>query len=51
VSFSFYVSVLNEVSFKREALENTLLLFGTALATYFFGELLGQIFGIKFASG
>ncbi len=51
VGFSFYVSVLNDANFKREALENTLLLFGTAIATYFFGEFLGQLFGVRFASG
>lgn len=50
VGFAFYVSVLNDTNFRRDALENTLLLFGTALATYFFGELLGKIFGISFAS-
>lgn len=46
VSFTFYVSVVNETNFKREVVENTLLLLGTAIATYFFGDLLGAIFGL-----
>jgi VIT1/CCC1 family predicted Fe2+/Mn2+ transporter len=47
VSFTFYVSVVNETDFRREAVENTLLLLGTAVATYFFGDLIGAIFGIQ----
>jgi VIT1/CCC1 family predicted Fe2+/Mn2+ transporter len=47
VGFTFYVSVVNETNFKREVLENTLLLLGTAVATYFFGNLLGAIFGVQ----
>ncbi|HWP81395.1 MAG TPA: VIT1/CCC1 family protein [Bacteroidota bacterium] len=49
MSFTFYVSVVNETNFKREVLENTLLLLGTAVATYFFGDLLGVIFGVETA--
>lgn len=45
--FTFYVSVVNETNFKREVMENTLLLLGTAFATYLFGNLLGSIFGIS----
>lgn len=48
VAFTFYVSVVNETNFKREALENTGLLLGTALATYLFGDLLGALFGVPF---
>ncbi len=48
VAFTFYVSVVNETNFKREALENTGLLLGTALATYLFGDLLGVLFGVPF---
>lgn len=47
VAFTFYVSVVNETNFKREVLENTSLLLGTAFATYLFGELLGAIFGVQ----
>lgn len=47
VAFTFYVSVVNETNFKREVVENTLLLLGTAIATYFFGEALGAMFGIR----
>lgn len=47
VGFTFYVSVVNETNFWREAVENTLLLLGTAVATYLFGELLGAIFGVR----
>ena len=45
--FSFYASVLFERSFVREFLESTALMLGTAMATYFFGEMLGTIFGIR----
>lgn len=47
VAFTFYVSVVNETRFRREVVENTLLLLGTAVATYFFGEALGAIFGVR----
>nr|BAJ49560.1 conserved hypothetical protein [Candidatus Caldarchaeum subterraneum] len=45
-SFTYYVAVVNETSFKREVLENTLLIMGTAAATFLFGEFLGNLFGI-----
>jgi len=51
VGFTFYVSVVNETNFKREVIENTSLLIGTAIATYFFGDLLGAIFGVRGALG
>lgn len=51
VGFTFYVSVVNETNFKREVIENTSLLIGTAIATYFFGDLLGAIFGVRAALG
>ena len=47
VGFTFYVSVVNETNFRREVIENTALLIGTAVATYFFGDLLGTIFAVK----
>lgn len=46
VAFTFYVAVLQEIAFRREMIQNIGLLLGTAFATYFFGELLGKIFGI-----
>ncbi len=45
--FTFYVAVVNDSSFKREVLENVALIMGTAAATYFFGEFLGDLFGIQ----
>lgn len=47
IAFTFYVSVVNETNFKREVVENTSLLLGTAVATFLFGELLGTIFGVR----
>jgi len=47
VAFTFYVSVVNETNFKREVMENTLLLLGTAFATYLFGDFLRNIFNIE----
>ena len=46
VGFTFYVSVVNETKFRREVIENTLLLIGTTIATYFFGNFIGTLFGI-----
>lgn len=46
-AFTFYVSVVNATNFKREVLENTLLLLGTAFATYLFGDFLRTIFDIE----
>lgn len=47
LGFVFYSSVINESSFKREAIENLGVLFGTAAAAYIFGDILGRIFGIQ----
>ena len=47
MGFTFYVSVVNETRLGRELIENTTLLLGTAVATYFFGELIGSIFGVR----
>ena len=47
MGFTFYVSVVNETKLGRELIENTSLLLGTAVATYFFGELIGSIFGVR----
>ncbi|MEM0376096.1 MAG: VIT1/CCC1 family protein [Nitrososphaerota archaeon] len=44
--FTFYVAVVNDSSFGREAVENVALIMGTAAATFFFGEFLGNLFGI-----
>ena len=46
IGFTFYVSVVNETKFRREVIENTLLLIGTTMATYFFGDFVGKLFGI-----
>jgi VIT1/CCC1 family predicted Fe2+/Mn2+ transporter len=45
--FSYYVAVINDSSFKREAVENVVLIMGTAAATFLFGEFLGNLFGIQ----
>jgi VIT1/CCC1 family predicted Fe2+/Mn2+ transporter len=45
--FTYYVAVINDSSFKREAVENVTLIMGTAAATFFFGEFLGSLFGIQ----
>ncbi|MDZ7265813.1 MAG: VIT1/CCC1 family protein [candidate division KSB1 bacterium] len=44
--FTFYSAVLFDRHFGREFVESTLLTFGTAIATYFFGEFLGRVFGL-----
>ncbi len=44
--FTFYSAVLFDRHFGKEFLESSALTLGTAIATYFFGELLGKIFGI-----
>ncbi|MBE9391515.1 rubrerythrin family protein [Fervidicoccus fontis] len=46
-SFTYYGSTLQEKDFKREFIESTLLMLGTAFVTYFFGDLLGTAFGIR----
>ncbi|MEM3742115.1 MAG: VIT1/CCC1 family protein [Nitrososphaerota archaeon] len=45
--FTFYTSIVNEKKFSRELIESVFLILGTGLATYLFGEFLGEIFGIK----
>jgi vacuolar iron transporter family protein len=45
--FTFYTSIVNEKNFMKEFTESILLILGTALATFFFGEFLGDVFGIK----
>jgi len=44
--FTFYSAVLFDRHFVREFLESAVLTLGTAIATYFFGELIGRLFGI-----
>ena len=44
--FTLYSAVLFERRFGKEFLETTLLILGTAVATYLFGDFLGRIFGI-----
>jgi VIT1/CCC1 family predicted Fe2+/Mn2+ transporter len=51
MGFTFYVSVVNETKLGRELVENTSLLLGTAVATYFFGELIGSLFGVRGVMG
>lgn len=45
--FTFYSSVISERGFMREFSESTLLMFGTAAATFVLGNVLGDISGIK----
>lgn len=45
--FTYYLSVVQDMGFKREMLENISLLLGTAIVTFLFGELLGSAFGIR----
>ncbi|MEM0020578.1 MAG: ferritin family protein [Fervidicoccaceae archaeon] len=45
--FTFYASVLQDKKFTREFLESVVLMMGTALASYLFGDLLGTVFGIR----
>lgn len=45
--FTYYVSVVQDMGFKREMLENTSLLLGTAAVTFIFGEFIGSAFGIR----
>ena len=44
--FTFYSAILFDRSFGGEFFESAALTLGTAVATYFFGELLGRLFGI-----
>ena len=45
--FTFYNSVLNESSFRRELAENLAILFGTAIVAYLFGDVIGRVFGLE----
>lgn len=45
--FTFYSSVVNDSSFKRELAESLAVLFGTATLSFAFGEVLGSIFGLS----
>lgn len=44
--FTFYSAILFDRSFSREFLESAALALGTAVATFFFGELIGRLFGV-----
>lgn len=44
--FTFYSAVLFDRHFGKEFLESSVLTLGTAIATYFFGEFLGKMFGL-----
>ena len=44
--FTFYSAILFDRSFSREFLESAGLTLATAAATFFFGELIGRLFGI-----
>ncbi|MMZ69967.1 hypothetical protein D1872_329040 [compost metagenome] len=45
--FTFYNSVISESNFRREAVENLGILFGTAFIAYLFGDVIGAIFGLQ----
>lgn len=45
--FTFYGAVLNDTKFTRDFFQAIALTIGTAIATYFFGLLIGQFFGIQ----
>lgn len=45
--FTFYGAVLNDTKFSRDFFQAVALTIGTAIATYFFGLLVGQYFGIQ----
>ncbi|MBI2967125.1 MAG: rubrerythrin family protein [Bacteroidetes bacterium] len=46
--FTFYVAIIQERNFRREMIENILLLSGTAVATFLFGEGLNKLFNLDF---
>lgn len=46
-SFAFYGAVVNDREFRREALENVIILFATAIAAFLFGTFLGEVTGIR----
>lgn len=45
--FTFYTSIINERNFVKELAQSILLILGTALATFFFGDLLGRALNIR----
>ncbi|MEB3780739.1 MAG: rubrerythrin family protein [Desulfurococcales archaeon] len=45
--FTYYNAVLSETPFKKEIMENLLILFGTAMVAYIFGNIIGGIFGLE----
>ncbi|MCH8022205.1 MAG: rubrerythrin family protein [Thaumarchaeota archaeon] len=45
--FTFYGAVLNDTKFSRDFFQAVALTIGVAIATYFFGLLVGQFFGIQ----
>ncbi len=46
-SFTYYSSVVHAQRFSKEIIESLLMLFLTAIAGYFFGDLIGKVFGIR----
>lgn len=46
-SFTYYSSVVHTQRFSKEIIESLLMLFLTAIAGYFFGDLIGKVFGIR----
>ncbi len=46
VSFSYYVSVAQDVSFKRRATEMTAISFGVAIVSFLIGFLVREVFGV-----
>ena len=47
VGFSFYISVVQEISFKKQFLEMALLSLGVAAITFTIGYLVRNILGIE----
>jgi VIT1/CCC1 family predicted Fe2+/Mn2+ transporter len=45
--FTYYTSIIHTQRFSREIIESLSMLFLTAIAGFFFGDLIGKIFGIK----
>jgi len=45
--FTYYTSIIHTQRFSKEIIESLLMLFLTAIAGFFFGDLIGKIFGIK----
>ncbi|AFZ70774.1 putative membrane protein [Caldisphaera lagunensis DSM 15908] len=46
-SFTYYSSVVHAQHFSKEIIESLLMLFLTAIAGFFFGDIIGKIFGIR----